>query len=450
MAAIVADPSDDVARLIYADCLQEHGNAARAEFIRLQIEAERHHPHSNTRADLDQRAYALFAAHWIEWWGEVCTAVGLPRPAREPAGRFSRFALRAGLRGMTGAPYDFGSFALGCDVRTQLGSDPSSKLAGWFRTGFRRGFPDSPSIALSSGWLAHRALPRWSSVSPVKTLGARVPVRTFWNDGPYLTGVRSLSLYDCDQTVLDAVLRSPHLAALEDLSWWINDGEDDDEVVYQFVDHTAMVMRYARLARLKRLALQVWTDQAARAVASCAHLAGLVELEVSLAKDLSSGVGAARRLLTLSRSPHLAGLRSLTITGPFEANGIESTIRYATWTGLRKLVLVALRSESELNDLTPFSGPDNLPELEEFRLMGVHLTPDQINILVRSPLLKRVKHYAHRGTYTDDFGSIIRLSEVVDPIKIETFSIEGNDIDLPPHLAAILREKFGDRLHFPF
>ncbi len=346
---------------------------------------------------------------------------------------------------MTGSPYDLGGFVFGCDVRMQLGSDPAPKLAGWFRTGFRRGFPDSSSIALSSDWLTHRALPRWSSVSPVTTLGVRVPVRKFWNDGPYLTGVRSLNLYDCDQTVLDAVLRSPHLAGLEDLSWWINNSEDDDGVVYPFVDHTATVMRHARLASLKRLALQVWTDQAAEAVANCAHLAGLAELEVSLAPDSFRPTSVARRLVTLSRSPYLAGLRSLIITGPLEANGIESVIRYATWTGLRKLVFVASGRGSEFNDLTPFSGPDNLPELEELRLIGVHLTPDQIDVLVRSALLKRVNHYAYRGTYPNDLDDVVRLSEAVDPIKIETFSVTGNG--LSPLLTAVLREKFGDRLH---
>ena len=41
LAAIVADPADDTARLAYADCIEENGNSARAEFIRLQIEAER-------------------------------------------------------------------------------------------------------------------------------------------------------------------------------------------------------------------------------------------------------------------------------------------------------------------------------------------------------------------------------------------------------------------------
>lgn len=36
LAAILANPEDDNVRLVYADFLQEHGDAARAEFIRVQ------------------------------------------------------------------------------------------------------------------------------------------------------------------------------------------------------------------------------------------------------------------------------------------------------------------------------------------------------------------------------------------------------------------------------
>ena len=56
LAEIVADPADDTARLVYADCLQENGNAPRAEFIRLQVEAERLHRDSNERAELERSA----------------------------------------------------------------------------------------------------------------------------------------------------------------------------------------------------------------------------------------------------------------------------------------------------------------------------------------------------------------------------------------------------------
>ena len=41
MAAIVADPDDDTVRLAAADFLEEHGDADRAAFIRIQVELAR-------------------------------------------------------------------------------------------------------------------------------------------------------------------------------------------------------------------------------------------------------------------------------------------------------------------------------------------------------------------------------------------------------------------------
>ena len=41
LAAIVADPDDDTARLVAADFLEENGDADRAAFIRIQVELAR-------------------------------------------------------------------------------------------------------------------------------------------------------------------------------------------------------------------------------------------------------------------------------------------------------------------------------------------------------------------------------------------------------------------------
>ena len=62
LAAIVAAPKDDSLRLVYADWLEERGDTDRAEFIRLQFEAERHEEWTPARMDIDDRADALFGA----------------------------------------------------------------------------------------------------------------------------------------------------------------------------------------------------------------------------------------------------------------------------------------------------------------------------------------------------------------------------------------------------
>lgn len=41
VAAIVADPDDDTARLVAADFLEEHGDADRAAFVRIQVQLAR-------------------------------------------------------------------------------------------------------------------------------------------------------------------------------------------------------------------------------------------------------------------------------------------------------------------------------------------------------------------------------------------------------------------------
>lgn len=41
LRAVIADPADDLARLAYADALEEAGQDARAEFIRVQVELAR-------------------------------------------------------------------------------------------------------------------------------------------------------------------------------------------------------------------------------------------------------------------------------------------------------------------------------------------------------------------------------------------------------------------------
>ena len=52
---MIADqPDDDGPRLVYADWLEERGDTARAEFIRVQIEAERWPEYSPRRMELER------------------------------------------------------------------------------------------------------------------------------------------------------------------------------------------------------------------------------------------------------------------------------------------------------------------------------------------------------------------------------------------------------------
>jgi len=67
LAAIHSDPDDDTARLVYADWLQENGQADRADFIRLQIETVRAEPFGLAARRAEQRANDLLDRHRSEW-----------------------------------------------------------------------------------------------------------------------------------------------------------------------------------------------------------------------------------------------------------------------------------------------------------------------------------------------------------------------------------------------
>ena len=72
---IIASPEDDVPRLVYADWLQEHGQADRAEFIRVQCALARTAAGDNRRASLERLRTELWEAHGAGW------RAALPTPA---------------------------------------------------------------------------------------------------------------------------------------------------------------------------------------------------------------------------------------------------------------------------------------------------------------------------------------------------------------------------------
>jgi uncharacterized protein (TIGR02996 family) len=64
LAAIIADPADDTARLVAADWLDENGDPDRAEFVRAQVALSRLHPDYTTdpgvRAAFDPATEAMY------------------------------------------------------------------------------------------------------------------------------------------------------------------------------------------------------------------------------------------------------------------------------------------------------------------------------------------------------------------------------------------------------
>src|SRR5262245_36293651 len=64
-------PEDDAPRLVFADWLDERGDADRAELIRVQCELARSGVDQRRRAELEQRQQQLLAAGEREWAGPL-------------------------------------------------------------------------------------------------------------------------------------------------------------------------------------------------------------------------------------------------------------------------------------------------------------------------------------------------------------------------------------------
>jgi uncharacterized protein (TIGR02996 family) len=74
---IVANPDDDGARLVFADWLEEQGDEARAEFIRVQIERARLPEWDARQVGLRLREQELIKLHGDRWKGELPEVKGV-------------------------------------------------------------------------------------------------------------------------------------------------------------------------------------------------------------------------------------------------------------------------------------------------------------------------------------------------------------------------------------
>src|SRR5947208_3614108 len=69
LRAIRDNPDEDTPRLMYADYLDEEGFAARAEFIRVQIERSQLPEDDPRRRALEDREHELLGEHECAWLG---------------------------------------------------------------------------------------------------------------------------------------------------------------------------------------------------------------------------------------------------------------------------------------------------------------------------------------------------------------------------------------------
>jgi uncharacterized protein (TIGR02996 family) len=250
LADICSRPDLDAPRLIYADWLDEHGQAERAEFIRLSCRlaglAEDHPEH----AGLLERERLLLAEHEAEW-------------------------------------------------RAPLPALPGVRWGDW-----ERGFVGEVEVLHARAFRDH-ADTLFAAI-PVGRLclGARFTARTVGPvmASPYLARLDSLSVYNADVGPVGAaaVAASPHLGRLANLSFGC----------CRLCSTGAAVLAASPVLRGLRI-LGLFDDRVdadgARALAESPILDGVVDLAVQTNRFGDEGAAA------LAASPHLGALQSLSI-----------------------------------------------------------------------------------------------------------------------------------------
>jgi uncharacterized protein (TIGR02996 family) len=422
LQAIASEPADDTARLVYADFLEESGEAAhiaRAEFIRTQIQASTLHPNTLRRAELEQRAEELFESHWLDWLTPLCETAGLPMPHVPASGlrsRFSRFLGRQQLP--RGHPYEpIVATTVGLSTRRPP-PPPDTPLRA---IAFARGFPQWVRLL---GRLADivPALRLWGSVAPLAGLHLQGTVPGDWRalDGPHLRGVRELILRHTTANIIPVIGRSTDLPGLDDLTL-LPDRSNSDWPVEQYRGFSESSLA----KRVKWLRVVIGADTEAKALAG-PHLANLRGLDVQVANENDSP-NVRRAVGGLLSSRYLVNLKELTLAGA----GVLALPQLADQVakGLRRLVLVA----NELDEgLTSMLRRDALASVTDLSItLSVIPMPFYFsrlcNALADSQLAGRLRHLRLIRSWDHESvtaGELLRLIRALNPETLETFVLD--------------------------
>jgi uncharacterized protein (TIGR02996 family) len=358
--AILADPDDDALRLVYADWLEEHGNpddAARAEFIRTQMDLASLADDDPRRPALEDREHELLVKHHPRWLGDW--------PRYVPHWRFERGFL-AEIETSTGTLAERGA-----DLFTR---HPITRLILQPEDAYEPGPVEEVGGAAWLGRLVSLRLEGWYMY-----IGAAEPVLT----SPHLTGLTELdaSFAEDDEHVPTYLAQCPALARLRmvgipgcsgDLAALVevlaSTAVEDLDASGVFVNDQALAAllrsRFAsRLTRLRTCHGNYGPD-GWNAFASPALTGSLRQLDIAESALAGSGLGA---LLALPGLRNLNNLQLDNETAPTEGLA-EAVAGSPFWLNATAFHLhdVPL-SESSLARLCRQSGPTGLKQLD---LMG--------------------------------------------------------------------------------
>jgi uncharacterized protein (TIGR02996 family) len=431
LRAIAEEPLEDSHRLVFADWLDEQGQAPRAAFIRLQCEAEALPRAGNfLRRRLDEQIKALFEKHAAAWvaglpplgeggWGHLYLfRRGMLEHVRLPGHVLTRDALAAvDVRGVEQG------IRTVAELRTLLARPWFGRLASLdlhFPSGDRGVTVSAMRALAASARLGHLGLEG-------SCLGGRLVTALLEAlPGP---GLASLDLTgnNIGAAGVRALAGSAVLGGLRVLRLGGNQiGLDGAEAL-------AGAPAAAGLTVLG-LASNYLPPQAAEALANSAHLGGLADLDLHGSAILDRGVTA------LARSPVLR----LTGLGLAHADlGPKGARELARSPGMASLAFLDLFDDATLGDagVQALAGSARLSGLRGLTLYAVRLTGAAFRALAGSPHLANLE--ALDLSHTDlDEASALALAASPHLGRLRALSVYGNGLSRTGRNAVRKRWRF--------
>lgn len=404
LEAIAADPDSDAPRLIYADWLEEQGDA-RAEFIRAQCERERLPWHEARWWQLYDREQELLARHGKAWIGAAPRlrniAWGVSEQTLYSSSLFTR--PRLFVRGML-------EVARTRNLQALLKAAPAPGASLLREAQFKEFGPRLMGQLRASGWLQRlRGISlchKWLGRDFLEPLG----------NAPEAAGLRRLDLADnlVQRSGLEALCASPYLASLEHLNLAQNRLEQAD---------VRLLLEWPAFTRLKSLCLfgnmlgsavaellaspaiahLHWLDAGAcyggrlvgEALEACPPLPQLVYLSLS---DTQLTSARTARVLQRGLFPNLRVLR-LANCGVGDST-LEALAASSASSQLRLLTLGDRREPSSLITRQGLAALAASPHLGNLRMLVVRGTPiddEAATAFAQSPHLARLREIGVDG-----------------------------------------------------